>query len=263
MCEGGRNRLARRFGALGTRVAVLVLARLALASGAAVPAHDLLLAADSAWHPIEEGVISLRAVVRERDGTAAASGLDVYVKGSDKVLCVFREGRQQGRRILVVGSRVWLIVPGSKRPVAVSANQRLLGAASVADVARLRLADEFQGSPRSGPELVGSTPCWVLDLTAKSPRASYASGTLWIGQEDRLPRRLRLALRSGKEAKEILFKVFRRDGGRAVLAEMEIRHLLAHERGEVTVLEFLGNRHVPLDAAIFAPDGARSFSGVP
>jgi len=263
MYDGGEDPLARRWGPLWIWVAVVVAAGLVLPSETAIPAHDLLLATESVWHPIEEGVLSLRVIVRERDGTAAVSDLDVYVKGSDKALCVFREGKQKGRKVLVAGSRVWLIVPGSKHPVSVSANQRLLGAASVADVAKLRLADEFEGSPRSVPELVENTPCWVLDLTAKNTKAPYASGTVWIGKEDRLPRRLRLALRSGKEAKEILFNSFRRDGDRTVLAEMEIRHLLAHERGEVTVLDFLAIRRASLDSAMFTPEGARSFSEAP
>jgi hypothetical protein len=260
-----RDRVGRRRpgGRLGAGIALLLFTGLGSQSSAGIPAQELLEAADAPRHVIEEGVISVRVVVRERDGTTAESELGVYVRGSDNTLCVFREGKQKGRKVLVVGNRVWLIVPGSKRLVAVSANQRLLGGASVADLARLRLADEFDGTLRDGAESYEDIPCWVLDLKARSARSSYAAGTLWVGMKDRLPRRLRLTLRSGKEAKEILFRSFRREGSRAVLAQMEIRHLLAHERGEVTVLDFLRYQPASLDSAIFSPAGAQSSRDAP
>ncbi len=254
MSEGaeGRRRYARR--GLEASLVLVLAAGFGRPSAEEVSARELLRAADESRHVVEEGVISVHALVRGRDGNPVESELDVYVQGLDRTLCVFREGKQKGRKVLVVGDRVWLIVPGSKRPIAVSANQRLLGGASVTDLARMRLADEFDGTVRDGVESVDATPCWVLDLKARSARASYAAGTLWVGREDRLPRRLRLGLRSGKEAKDLLFSVYRREGSRMVLARMEIRHLLAHERGEVTVLDFLRYQPSALDPAMFSPE---------
>jgi hypothetical protein len=62
---------------------------------------------------------------------------------------------------------------------------------------------------------------------------------------------------------EIHFTSFRNEGGRTVLSRMEIRHLVAHERGKVTLLEFLRHERVPLDRAIFTPERARSFDDAP
>ncbi len=226
-------------------------------------AQELLRAADASRHVIEEGAISVRAIVRGRDGIPEPSELDVYVKGTDRTLCVFREGKQKGRKVLVVGDRVWLLVPGSKHPIAISANQRLLGGASVADLARMWLADDFDGTLREGVEFLDGAPCWALDLKAKSAKASYAQGTLWIDQKNRLPRRLLLSLRSGKEAKEVVFTAFRREGYRMVLANMKIWHLLARERGLVTDLEFLQYKPEPLDSTMFDPEAQARSSRVP
>lgn len=157
----------------------------------------------------------------------------------------------------MVGERVWLLVPGTKKPIPVSGNQRLVGAASIADVARLSFADEFTGDLRQLEEKVDEVPCRVLDLKAKTPKASYASGTLWVGRQDRLLRKARLALRSGKEAKEIRFTAYGKDGGKTVLRRMEIHHLLSSERGMVTTLDFLGYERKPLDPSVFEPAGAR------
>jgi hypothetical protein len=190
-----------------------------------------------------------------RDRPVHESVIDVYVQGPDRVLCVFREGLQKDRRILVAGDRAWLLLPRVARPIPISASQRLLGGASVADLARLRFADF--GAELVGDEVVDGTPCLVLALTAREPRAAYASGRLWVGYDDHVPRRARLALRSGKEAKEIRFVEYDRRDGRPVLRRLEIRHLLGSESGMSTTLEFLEYESRPLRTELFEPAGAR------
>lgn len=237
--------------------ALLLAANLARAGGDGTAAEALLEAADAARLTLQEGVMQLRVVVVGQDGKPAESALDVYVKGSDRVLCVFREGPAKGRKILVVGDRVWLLVPGTVHPIPISASHRLWGGASVADVARLRFAEDFSATIRPGEETVDQVPCHVLELKRRTPRAPYASGTLWIGRDDRLPRKTRLALGSGKQAKEIRFTAYGADDGQRVLRRMEIDHLLPSERGMVTSLEFVRYERRPLASDLFDPVRAR------
>lgn len=240
--------------------AALLLA-LALGAPGATPdaeVAELLRAADAPRHLLAEGVMGIHAAVQERGKPAVETDLDVYVKGADRALCVFRSGKQQGRKLLTVGSRAWLIVPRASRAVPVSANQRLLGGASVADVASIFFAREFHGSLRAADEPVDGIACRVLDLVAASPRAPYAQGTLWLGKEDRLPRKARLALRSGKDAQEIRFTAFGDVHGRTALKQAVIHHLLSGERGMVTTLDFTRYEAKPLDDSFFDPVGARA-----
>lgn len=228
-------------------------------TGEAPSAEALLMAADAPRLVVKEGLIRVHAVVQDRNKQPLESDLDIYVQGQDRALCVFREGRYKGRRILLVGNKVWLIVPGTAKPIPISAGQRLLGGASVADVAHLRFASQFTGTLRPSAEYIGSVRCHVVDLVRKSTSVAYGSGTLWIGEEDRLPRRARLALPSGKEAKEILFNSYDHERGRTVLRRMEIRHLVAAERGMVTMLEFQRYEPRALDPGLFDPARAREF----
>lgn len=226
--------------------------------GAGAPsAEELLRAADAARHPVEEGSIRIRASVETPGEAPVVSGLEVLVKGEDRALCVFREGPLAGRKILIVADRVWLLIPGTSRPIPVSANQRLLGGASIADVARLRLAAEFDASARPQEEAVDETLCRVLDLKAKIRKASYAGGTLWVGREDGLPRQARFTLPSGKDAKLVRFTRYRRAAGRTVLERMEILHLLESERGMRTTLDFVDYETRTLEPRVFDPAGAR------
>jgi hypothetical protein len=220
-------------------------------------AEALLRAADAPRHGLEEGVMRIHVeVAAKSDRPPAASTLDVYVKGRDRVLCVFRDGKHKDRKILAVEDRVWLLVPGTKNPIPITARERLLGGASVADIARLSFAEDFRASLEPDTEIVDGRPCHVLDLIGAAG-SSYASGTLWVDAEEQLARKVRLALASGKEAKEIHFTAYAEEGGRTVLRRMEIHHLLAAERGSVTTLEFVDYDPRSLAAEVFDPVGAR------
>jgi len=236
-----------------------VLPWLAAASVEHRPSPEAVLqAADAPRHVLDEGVMRIRATVRQDDGTPAMETiLDVYVRGQDEALCAFRTGAQEGRKILMVGDRVWLILPKTTHPIRVSPNQRLFGGASIGDVARLRFADEFTATPLGTEESVDGVACLVVGLAGRTRRAAYGSGTLWVGKEDGLPRRAVLALPSGKEAKELRFVAYAEDHGRTVLRRLEIHHLLAAERGMVTTLEFLGYDAETLPADFFDPERAR------
>jgi hypothetical protein len=239
-------------------LAAAVLACAVAAVGASAGAAKLLLAADAPRTTLREGTLRIRATVFEEGKPPQENELDVHVRLPERALCVFRAGAQAGRRILVSGNRTWLLVPGTSHAVAVSANQRLVGAASIADVARLRFAEEFDGSVR-GREDVDGVACDAVDLKAKSRSAAYGSGTLWSRATDGRALRAQLALRSGKLAKELRFAEYGEERGAIVLRRLEIAHLLPAEHGLRTVLEFLGYHAQPVPDTAFDPQTARTY----
>lgn len=232
--------------------------------GLAQPATDpdpdeLLRQADAARHPLAEGVMRIRCVVDERDRPTIESEMEVFVQGEERILCVFRAGKFQDRRILIREdlNKVWLLTPGSSRAIPITANQILLGGASIADVARRRLSGRYDAVIRPETEWIDGSECRVLDLSARSGNETYATAVWWIGEKDGLPRRARLSLRSGKASKEIRFLEYDESAGGPRLRRMEIDHLLRKERGMVTTLEFLDYQERALDGRMFEPEGAR------
>ncbi len=220
---------------------------------------ELLKRADAPYEAFPEGVIRLRVLVNERGKKPVSSGLELFVKGTDHALLVFREGKQSGRKVLTSGDRVFLIVPGASRPIPVSKTQRLMGAASFGDIARLRFADEYEATLRPAEERIagaaGETACRVLELTAKRAGAAYPTAVLWVGREDGRARRLLLSLASGKDARDVAFTSYD-DEHR--IATMEIRDLLAAGGANVTSLVFENYARRPLDPSLFDPEGARA-----
>ena len=235
----------------------LVYALAAAAMPSEVEIQKWLAEVDSTRNAFEESVIRARAA-QVADGSERGSAeFEIYAKGRDKALIVFRDPKNNGRKVLTVGSRMWLIVPGATNPVPITPNQRLLGGASIGDVAKLRFAEDFTAAVRGGTETVAGRECRVLDLTAKDPRASYPKVILWVDPANHLARKALFFLPSGKEAKEALFTKFSKVAGKTIISEVEIRDLLGRESRTITRLQYLDYRPGKLDDALFTPEGAK------
>jgi hypothetical protein len=236
---------------------VLLVAYAAAQSPADV--QSWLKAVDDARSAFSEAKITARASQIEDGRVTGVADFDIYVKGRDKALIVFRGGKNDGRKALTVGDRMWLLVPGADHPVPITANQRLMGGASFGDVARIRFAEDFTAVVRPGTEKVGDRECRVLDLTAVSSKAPYPHVVLWLDAHgERLPRKLRFFLSSGMAAREVLFTKFRKVNGKTAVGEMEVRDLLGPKSQSVTRLEYLEIQPAVIDEAIFTPDGAKA-----
>ncbi len=222
------------------------------------PPLQILQNVDAARNAFAEAVLTARAVEVEGDRVLGSADFEVYTKGEDKGLIVFRGGKNSGRKILNVGDRMWLLVPGATNPIPITPNQRLAGGASVGDVARLRFARDYTAAVRVNvQEDVNGKRCRVLDLTARSPRAPYPKVILWYDEAAGLPARLEFFLPSGLPAKDVTFTKFGKSFGKTVVAEMEVRDLLARGSKVVTRLEYRDYRPARLDDKIFTPEGAR------
>jgi hypothetical protein len=229
----------------------------AMLVAAAPDVQSWLKEADATRNAFEEAIITARASQIVDGKVTGSSDFEVYTKGREKGLIVFRGGSNSGRKVLTYGPRMWLIIPGASRPIPVTPNQRLMGGASMADAASLRFAEDYTATLRPGTEEVAGKTCSVLDLTAKASRAPYPRVVFWWNEAERLPVKVVFFLPSGKEAKEVRFTKFSRKAGKTVVSEMEIRDLLSKDSRAVTRLEYLDYRPAKLDEALFTPEGAR------
>lgn len=212
---------------------------------------------DATRNAFAEAIVSAR-VSQVTDGKQeSGADFDVYMKGRNRSLLVFRGGKNRGRKILTSGEKMWLIVPGARNPMPITPNQRLMGGASFGDVAQLRFAEDYTGELRERKETIAGRECFVLELTAKSRKAPYQRVTLWLDEKERLPRQFLFFLPSGKAAREVNFTKFAKTAGKTVVAEMEVRELLGRESAAVTRIEYRDYRPARLDDAIFTPEGAR------
>jgi hypothetical protein len=237
----------------------LILAAAFAAAQAPEEVHQWLKDVDASRSAFGEAKLRARATQVQNGKVLGTADFDIYVKGRERALIVFRGGRNDGRKALTVGPKMWLIVPGAEHPVPITQNQRLMGGASFADVASLRFAEDFDPTLRPGTEACGDRVCRVIDLAAKAPGAAYPRATLWLDAEgERLPRKIVFAFSTGLAAREVTFTKFRTVQGRNVVAEMEIRELFGPKQDTITRLEYLQIQPAKIDDSIFTPDGAKA-----
>ncbi len=216
-------------------------------------AATLLKQADAPRQTFLDSTLRVRATVEREDDAPQIGEFDVHLGNDDQQLVVFRDKKNRGRKFLMVGDKAWLIVPGSKNPIAVTANQRMLGASSFADIARVRLSQDYSGALRPGMEPCGepAQPCRVVDITATIKTAPYASGTLWIDGAGMLRKAL-YKLASGKPAKEILYR-YKDHNGVTLPAGLTLTDLLLPDKTGTTTLDYLDHRPTRHPAATFDP----------
>jgi len=232
-------------------------AALAAAAFAQTPS-ELLELADRPKEAFRDAVIHAKITIAKGASSESPAEFELYKRGNDG-LVVFTAGKQKGRKILTVGDRFWLIVPGSSHAIAVTPNQRLMGGASLADVSKLRFSEEFDATIAGPPETVDGKECDVLALHPRSAKSSYGGGKLWVDRQEHLARKAVLSLVSGKPAKEIAFDRYGRQGGRTVLESMTIRDLLGGPDAGTTRIEYTNYRASKIDDRFFTPEGALTF----
>jgi outer membrane lipoprotein-sorting protein len=154
------------------------------------------------------------------DGTSEQRWQVIARENGDAVVRGQSE-KEKGRIVYCLGEKMWLVVPGSKRPHQVMPQHRLLGPAAGGDIAKARLRDAY--SIRAvAPDVLENRGCYKLHLEAQKKSESYKKIDLWVDGEDGAPIVARYYLGSGKLARTVKFGQVADSRGVRVLASMSI-----------------------------------------
>lgn len=238
--------------------ALLLAAALALPAAAApdgtpAPSRDaeaLLRRADGPRTALPEARLKLR-VTTTRTGAGAFSGeFAVLVKGPERIRIEFLAPEDRGKLLLVNGRDAWLVLPGTRNPIRVPRSHRVTGGFAVADVARTRFADDYDGAVERSETFLGRE-CDVLLLRAKKDRdPAFPVLRVWIDRAEGLTRKVVFLLPSGRTAREATFDEWGTLRGVRTVTRMTIVDAL---RTGTTVVEYLDAERLPLDDALFVP----------
>jgi Outer membrane lipoprotein-sorting protein len=172
------------------RVGGLLWAALSFAGSAKAgdpSALEILEATDRARgsSAVVEG-ISWEVVVDTSDGATENSvTYDLKVKGSDALAESIAPPRNKGETMLFNDRNIWFFKPGIKKPVAISARQKLMGQAANGDIASTNYARDYYGQV-AGSEAVAGQSLWKLELKAKTKNVTYDRIRYWVSKKDRL-----------------------------------------------------------------------------
>lgn len=158
----------------------------ALASLAGAPsAEELLKEADRARGGIAEGLTWTVQVNSTEDGVKTDRTYRVQAKGLNAVAVCQAPARLKGETLLFNDRILWFFKPGLKKPVPISARQRLSGQAANGDIASTNYARDYEGTV-VGEDTIAGKPAWTLELQARTKNVTYDKIRYWVDKEKRV-----------------------------------------------------------------------------
>jgi hypothetical protein len=167
--------------------------------------QSLLRASDRARGGVEQGIswnVNIKSwendTETERNFQVKAKGNNAYVESTDM-------GRFKGESFLFNDRTIWFFKPSLKKPVSISARERLSGQAANGDIASTNYARDYTPSLIK-KEKINNDSVIVLLLKAKNKQMTYDQIRYWISEKDKLGIKAEFLTLSGKVFKIASFK---------------------------------------------------------
>lgn len=167
--------------------------------------QSLLKASDRARGGVEQGIswnVNIKSWETdnetERNFSVKAKGNNAYVDSTDA-------GRFKGEVFLFNDRTIWFFKPSLKKPVSISARERLSGQAANGDIASTNYARDYTPSLVK-KEKINNENTYVLLLKAKNKQMTYDQIRYWISEKDKLGIKAEFLTLSGKVFKSATFK---------------------------------------------------------
>ncbi|WP_196160597.1 outer membrane lipoprotein-sorting protein [Reinekea sp. G2M2-21] len=191
--------------------------------------------------------VTTRIEVYEQGVMQRQSVMDVYVADQRRSLAVYRSEREAGQKVLMIDDKFWLFLPSSKRAMRITAMQKMMGEASVGDVASLDWSTDY----RIESQMTDADEI-KLDLIAARKGLSYSQVTLWVNAVNFHPLRADFYLKSGKLAKQASFVVSQTENNRWQVSSMALQDRV--QKDQTTIIYYDAVEPLTMQDKWFTPN---------
>jgi hypothetical protein len=181
-------------------------------------AGEIVAATDKVRNPDQPFRTTLRLTEyvggqeRDHDSLAVFSKVDGATRQFRNLVQYLEPARDAGKRVLLDGHSLWFYDPNSKVSVRISAQQRLIGQASIGDILTVNLAADYAASIVGTETIDDATrqprKCWHLELKAGNDLATYSRVEYWVEQGSFYPIKGKFYADSGRLLKIVYFRKF-------------------------------------------------------
>jgi hypothetical protein len=218
---------------------VLLLATPAFADGPS--AQEIVAKSDRVRNPGEPFRLTNR-LTEFREGVVRDEMTLIVFSKEDSASRQFRSlvrymdpPRDNGKMVLLNGTKMWFFDPASKASVRISPQQRLIGQASEGDVVTVNLAEDYKAK-LLGTETIQDADrkqrtTWHLELTPSREDAIYARIEYWVEQSNFWPVKGKFFADSGRPLKIAYYHRFEKQLG-------------ADRPGEVIIIDAVNSKLV-------------------
>lgn len=163
-------------------------------------AEELLKASDQGRGGITEG-IEWNAIIEtaENDENSTREFL-VKAKDHDAFVEAIAPSKNKGEVFLFNDRQMWFFKPSLKKPVSISARQKLSGQAANGDIASTHYARDYKATLEK-TEVIGGEKFHVLHLKAKTSNLTYDQIRYWVSDKTKLASKAEFLTLQGKPFK--------------------------------------------------------------
>jgi len=160
--------------------------------------------------------------------------------------------REQGTKMLKLEDLLWMYSPSTDRVIKISGHmlrQSVMGSdLSYEDMLDDKKMTESYDAVVNSEEDFNETPCWVIDLKAKTDDLAYDSRKIWVDKAKFIPLKQELFAKSGKLLKRMEMSDVVRVQGRWYPRKMTFKDMLKDGKGtEFIVAEIEFDVPIPPD----------------
>jgi len=148
-------------------------------------ALKLLQAYDRSRGGLEQGITWSVEIDSTEDGVTTTHAYLVKARGTDALATATAPPRAKGEQMLFNDRTLWFLKPGLRKPVSISARQKLSGEAANGDIASTNYARDYDGVV-VGEDEVAHEEAWRLELKAKASSVTYDRIRYWVSKRRRL-----------------------------------------------------------------------------
>mgnify|MGYP000261967016 CR=1 FL=1 len=184
-------------------------------------AESILRTVDGYRMPFAGMAIHVDARTRDSSGVEARSYSVAFQDQVNTLVAFNSPPTNEDDLVLMSGDDIWFYAQDTRKPIRITPMQRLSGAVSYGDIARLSWSHDYDVVTMA-EDTLGGEPVTKLDLEAKTRGATYQAITVWTEQTTYRPLKAEVYLASGKHFKTMTFTDFAMVEGKEINTEMTI-----------------------------------------
>lgn len=198
-----------------------------LCTAPALSAEQHLKRYDAMMGPLNFESVMVMIAHRD-DDTTRTYQMKILKMGDEKLRVWFNApASAKGQEMLRQGENLWIYMPNIKKAVRLASRESFQGGDfNNADVLRANLSADFNVKFKDGAP-AGQL---ILDMTAKTPDASYDRIVMWIDEKTSLPLKSEFYAQSGKLLRSAVYSDVREFRGVRRPAKILMRNELATKR---------------------------------
>lgn len=164
-------------------------------------AKSLVQASDRARGGVKKGLQWKATVISTENDETTEREFKIKAKGDDAYVEATSPAKNKGEIFIFNDRQMWFFKPSLKKPVSISARQRLVGQAANGDIATTNYARDYDAKIEKVEESPTEGKLYVLMLTAKTKNLTYDKIRYWVSDKAKLAVKAEFLTLQGKPFK--------------------------------------------------------------